>query len=218
MRALLLALSFTLSTSTPIIASIDGPATAYAPAVRLFQTRPALDAGVIVDATGDALGLLTETYTAHELAAGGQVTITFSPGLANTAMVPYQPNDYPECLGAPRCILINEHDWKARPYDGDRVMIDHEFAHVLSFRYQAQMYDFELAKWQPRHDRVNEECLADSVASLVLARGSFPPNETPAYTVHYMCDVYWQQRFGTDLSSESKALAEELLRWAGEIA
>ena len=102
--------------------------------------------------------------------------------------------------------------------DANRVMISHEWAHVLSMRFQAWSDDAELAAWQPRHDAVNEECLADAVAALALQRAGLPGNETATYVVHYMCDDYWAGLYGADavpgMRIEASALAADLLAWA----
>jgi len=44
------------------------------------------------------------------------------------------------------------------------------------------------------YSRVNEECVADAIASIVLARGGFKPNETADYIVHYSCDEWWVEQ------------------------
>ena len=191
--------------------------------------RP-LTTGVIEDrtgtgkATGDPIVLLRQTYTAAELAAGGGVSIVFSdvPG-GSPAMVPYNAAAFPACGPQPLCMLISPSYWAnpgSDPVNSNRVMVSHEWGHVLSFRYQQYLQGDELAHWIDRETAVNEECLADTVASTVLARGGFPGNETPDYVVHYMCDDYWAQRYGADhvgeMRAQADALARGLLQWAGE--
>ncbi|MCU1393738.1 MAG: hypothetical protein JWM34_2166 [Ilumatobacteraceae bacterium] len=187
-----------------------------------------LTTGVITDhtgtgkATGDPLALLHQTYTPAELAAGGGVSIVFSapPGGA-PAMIPYSPSAFPACGPEPLCMLISPTYWAdpgRDPVDSNRVMVSHEWGHVLSFRYQQYLRGDDLAHWLDLETGVNEECLADTVASLVLARGGLPPNETPDYVVHYMCDQYWSDRYGADkvdsMRAEAVSVATGLLQWA----
>ncbi len=85
-------------------------------------------------------------------------------------------------------------------------------------RWQIWVDHVSLAQWRPRHDAVNEECLADAVALLALARAGLPGNETSAYVVHYMCDDYWSGLYGPDavagMRIEASTLASDLLAWA----
>jgi hypothetical protein len=204
-----------------------GPNAANGPAL-LLPGASALAGGVIEDTTGigrangDALGLLTEVYTPGELAAGGGVSIVRReiPG-GGAALVPYDPQTFAECGPQPTCILVSADYWDSvlrGGRDANRVMISHEWAHVLSRRYQAWADDVALAEWSPRHDAVHEECLADVVAAEALQRAGLPGNETPTYTVHYMCDEYWAGIHGPDAvattRTEAATLAADLLAWA----
>ena len=188
----------------------------------------ALKTGVIDDrtgtskATGDPVTLLRQTYTTAELAAGGGISIVFSdvPG-GSPAMVPYDATAFPACGPQPLCMLISPTYWAnpgRDPVDSNRVMVSHEWGHVLSMRYQQYLQGDELTRWIDRDMAVDEECLADAIASIVLARGGFPGNETPDYVVHYMCDDYWAQRYGSDhvaeMRGQANALASGLLKWA----
>lgn len=119
------------------------------------------------------------------------------------------------------CILVSAEIWDSPlrgGRDANRVMIAHEWAHVLSMRFQAWAGDAALAEWSPRHDTVNEECLADAVAAGALHRAGLPGNATPTYTVHYMCDEYWASIFGPDAvatrRTEAATMAADLLAWA----
>jgi hypothetical protein len=187
-----------------------------------------LTTGVIQDTTGvgringDPTVLLSEVYSANVLAAGGGVSIVTSeiPG-GGAALVPYDPRSFPVCGPQPRCMLVSASYWDSAlrgGTDANRVMISHEWAHVLSMRYRAWMDDVALAAWQPLHDAVNEECLADAVAALALARAGLPGNETSTYVVHYMCDDYWSGLYGADavpgMQAEAASLAADLLAWA----
>lgn len=199
-------------------------------AVAATATRPRpLATGVIDDrtgtgkATGDPAALLRQTYTAAELAAGGGVSIVFSdvPG-GSPAMVPYDARAFPACGPQPLCMLISPTYWAnpgRDPVNSNRVMASHEWGHELSFRYQQYLQGDELAHWIDQETAVDEECLADTVASIVLARGGFPGNETTDYVVHYMCNEYWAQRYGADhvaqMRAQADALARGLLQWAG---
>jgi hypothetical protein len=188
----------------------------------------ALSGGSIVDSTGagqlygDPIVLLSEVYSIDVLAAGGGVSIVTSeiPG-GGAALVPYDPNAFPACGPEPRCILLSAAYWSSPVHgglDANRVMISHEWAHVLSMRFQAWADDNTLSAWRPRHDVVNEECLADAVAVLALQRAGLPGNETSEYVVHYMCDDYWAGLYGADavagLRLEASTLAADLLAWA----
>ncbi len=187
-----------------------------------------LTSGAIVDTTGvgrangDPLALLSEVYSPDVLAAGGGVSIVSSeiPG-GGAALVPYNPGTVPACGPQPRCILVSADYWDSAlrgGIDANRVMISHEWGHVLSMRFQAWSDDAELAAWQPRHDAVNEECFADAVAALALQRAGLPGNESATYVVHYMCDDYWAGMYGADavpgMRIEASALAADLLAWA----
>jgi hypothetical protein len=188
----------------------------------------ALSSGTIDDTTGvgrangDPIVLLAEVYSAQVLAAGGGVSIVASniPG-GGAALVPYDPLAFPACGPQPRCIVVSADYWDSAlrgGLDANRVMISHEWAHVLSMRFQAWSGDAELATWLPRRDAVDEECLADAVAALSLQRAGLPGNETPTYVVHYMCDAYWAGLYGADavpgMRAEASALAADLLAWA----
>ena len=136
-------------------------------------------------------------------------------------MVPYDPSAFPACGPQSRCIVVSADYWDSPlrgGIDANRVMISHEFAHVLSMRFQLWAGDAELAVWQLGRDAVNEECLADAVAALALQRAGLPGNETPTYVVHYMCDAYWADLYGADavpaMRTEAAALAADLLAWA----
>ena len=93
--------------------------------------------------------------------------------------------------------------------DARRVLIAHEFGHVLSL--ERKETDLAYAK---AVNRIDEECLADAVATYVLARGSWPPSVTENYNVAYQCRDYWLTQYGEDRGAEALALAEDLLRWA----
>jgi hypothetical protein len=209
---------------TAYLLAVDAP---NGPAV-LPPGATELTSGAIVDTTGsgrvngDPIVLLSQVYSADMLAAGGGVSIVTSeiPG-GGAALVPYDPTAYAACGPQPRCIVVSADYWDSSArggLDANRVMISHEWAHVLSMRFQAWAGDAELSTWQPRHDAVDEECLADAVAALALERAGLPGNETATYTVHYMCDDYWTQQFGADavprMRNEAKALAADLLAWA----
>lgn len=168
---------------------------------------------VITDYTGQALAYLSESYTPAELAVGGDVTIVVSSNTGGIAVVPYRANQFPECAGAITCIMVAP-EWLNRG-DYARVIIDHEWAHVLVLRRTQYLSGTDAAAaWIDSVNRVNEECLADAVASNVLARGWFAPNETPEYVAHYECEAYWADRYGTSLADETAALAADLLGWA----
>lgn len=224
-------LIFTTSTPTAIIVDVTGyllAADAANGPELLLPGMTALTTGIIADSTGvgringDPIVLLAEVYSANVLAAGGGVSIVSSdiPG-GGAALVPYDPPSFPACGAQPRCILLSAEYWDSAVRggrDANRVMIAHEWAHVLSMRYQTWVDDVTLAAWQPRHDAVNEECLADAVASVALARAGRPGNETPTYIVHYMCDDYWASVHGADtvatMQAEAALLANDLLAWA----
>jgi hypothetical protein len=168
---------------------------------------------VITDLTGEALEFLRESFTPAEILAGGNVTIVFSGRTGGIAVVPYFAGQYTECEGADTCIMVAP-EWSGRG-DYARVIIDHEWAHILVLRRtQALSSSDAVATWIDAVLRVNEECLADAVASLVLARGGFAPNETSEYVAHYSCEDYWQGRYGVSLIDETVALAINLLNWA----
>ena len=59
--------------------------------------------------------------------------------------------------------------------------------------------------WVKVYSRVNEECVADAIAGIVLARGGFKPNETADYIVHYSCDEWWVEQYGADHLAEVTA-------------
>ena len=95
-----------------------------------------------------------------------------------------------------------------------RVMITHEWAHVLSLRYQQWLTPAQYFAFVPVHLVVDEECLADTIASVVLARGGFPPNETADYTVHYDCESFWGPAAAL-IRPQAQSLAQTILAWAG---
>ncbi|MEY2553875.1 MAG: hypothetical protein QOC57_1735 [Ilumatobacteraceae bacterium] len=190
--------------------------------------RNALAVGRIDDRTGsgqpngDPIVLLRQSYTANQLAAGGAVALirTEIEG-GYPAMVPNNATAFPACAPEPMCVMVAPSSWdraRVAAVDANRVMISHEWAHVLSFRYQQWMDTVAYADWQPRHDSVNEECLADAVAAIALEGAGLPGNETPDYVVHYMCDQYWLDTFGgarlTAMQAEAHSLAVGLLDWA----
>jgi hypothetical protein len=169
------------------------------------------------------LSLLHTTFTDNELrAAGGVSIVAHEIEGGYPALVPYTATAYSWCGPEPMCIIVAPSYWDNAgrdPLNSHRVMISHEFAHVISMRYQHYIVGtFDEGLWRTRLGRVNEECLADVVASTVLARGGFLPNETPDYTVHYMCDDYWAVRFGADqvaaVRADAQAMADIELAWA----
>lgn len=222
-----------ITSSTPASLIVD--VTAYLLAANaptgpevLAPGTTALTTGSIVDTTGtgrangDPIVLLEQVYSANVLAAGGGVSIATSeiPG-GGAALVPYDATNYPACGPEPRCMLVSAGYWDSPDrggIDANRVMIAHEWAHVLSFRFQSWVDGATLASWIARRDAVNEECLADAVAALALQRAGLPGNETPTYAVHYMCDQYWSDHFGADAVEEMRAeaatLAADLLNWS----
>jgi hypothetical protein len=171
---------------------------------------------------GDPFALLSEVYSRNVLAAGGGVSIVTAeiPG-GGAALVPADPRAFPACGPELRCIVLSAEYWESAlrgGRDANRAMISHEWAHVLSVRWQIWVDDVSLAAWRPRHDAVNEECLADAVASLALARARLPGTETATYVVHYMCDDYWAGLYGAGavagMRLEASTLASDLLAWA----
>ena len=208
-------------------ASVDGTTVEDTPPVpdsAPVAQNPVLEAGHIADAThtdsasGDPVTFLREVFTASELAAGGPVTVTWSTSTGGPpALVPDAPARYPECGGAPRCVLIDKAQWDAPGwtdnYNAMRVMIAHEWAHVLSMRYQQWLTPVQFFAFVPIHLLVNEECLADTIASIVLARGSFPPNETSDYIVHYDCESFWGLT-AIIIRPQAEQLANDILAWA----
>ena len=210
-------------------ASSSGTTATTASTPSSTSPRP-IATGVITDstgtgkATGDPLALLRQTFTPAELRAGGGVSIVNAAVPNNApAMVPYNAAAYPVCGSAPMCILVNEAHWTnpgQDPVNSNRVMISHEFGHVIAMRYQTYVPSAEYGAWFERYTMVNEECVADSIATLVLARGGFPPNQTSKYSVHYDCDAYWTEHYGADHLAEMRAMsidvASNLLNWAGQ--
>jgi hypothetical protein len=199
----------------------DGPELAL-PGSEILTTGTIVDTTGVGRPNGDPLALLSEVYATSVLAAGGAASIVTSevPG-GGAASVPNDPRSFPECGPEPRCILLSAEYWDSElrgGRDANRVMVSHEWAHVLSIRWQAWVDDITLSAWQPRLDRVNEECLADAVAALALSRAGLPGNETPTYVVHYMCDAYWAGLYGATavpgMRLEATALASDLLAWA----
>lgn len=170
----------------------------------------------IVDHTGVVAPLLGFLYTTNELVGGGPVTINWGPETDEvySARVPYTPNYYPECLGAARCILFSQVWWANAGGQPDqegarRVLVAHEFAHVLSLERKETDREYGKAVAQ-----VDEECLADAVASNVLARGGWPPNHTDGYVMHYDCETFWQDAYGESRQAQADSLAADLLHWA----
>jgi len=214
------------------MAPVAGPAPAaavveVAPPVPLPSPHPVLAVGPIADQThtdspsGDPLTFLREVYTTSELSAGGPVTVTWSTATGGPpALVPEAPSRYTECLGAPLCVLIDRAQWDTPGwtdnYNAMRVMIAHEWGHVLSFRYQHWMTPAEYFAFVPVHAAVDEECLADTIASIVLARGGFPPNETADYIVHYDCESFWGAE-ADRIRPQAESLASDILRWANTL-
>jgi len=212
----------------PVEPTQPGPTTTVPPVTSSETTPHVIATGDIIDLTGDGnptgdpLDLLRETFTANELAAGGGVNIVYTqpPGGAQM-MVPYYASSFPACGSQPMCIMINKPYWinpGADPVNSNRVMISHEFGHVLAARYQTYMAPVDYYAWIKVYAKVNEECVADDVATIVLARGGFKPNETADYIHHYSCDAWWVQEYGADHLAEVKAqcldLATDLLTWA----
>ena len=224
-------LSITSSAPVSLIVDVTGyllAANAVNGPERQQPGTAALTTGSIVDTTGvgrtngDPVVLLSQVYSANVLTAGGAVSIVSAeiPG-GGAALVPYDPATFLPCGAAPRCILVSAAYWDSPDrggVDANRVMISHEWAHVLSMRYQSWADDATFAAWRPLHDAVNEECLADAVAALALQRAGLPGNETPAYIVHYMCDQYWSDLYGPSsvagMQSAASSLAANLLEWA----
>jgi hypothetical protein len=136
-------------------------------------------------------------------------------------MVPNDVTAFPACSPDPICVLIAPSSWDRVRDDADdanRVMVVHEWGHVLVVRYEQWMGSAALATWKPRHAAVNEECLADAVAATALELAGQPGNEAPTYIVHYMCDQFWVDSFGADrlpeMQAEAASLATDLLEWA----
>lgn len=164
----------------------------------------------VLDYTGEVAPILYELYTTAEIVGAGGVAINWSP---TVSMTPYTPDRFPECMGVQRCFLLDHNWWTNSGWPdqegANRVMTAHEFAHVLSL--ERKETDLEYAK---AVNRVDEECLADTVANLVLARGGFPPNVTDGYNVAYQCEQFWQDSYGESRQAEADALAADLLNWA----
>ena len=212
----------------PLEPAPTDPVTTSPPVTSSESTPHVISTGVIVDLTGDGnptgdpLELLRQTFTANELAAGGGVNIVYTqpPGGAQM-MVPYYASAFPACGSQPMCIMINKPYWTnpgADPVNSNRVMISHEYGHVLAARYQTYMAPVDYFAWIKVYAKVNEECVADDIATIVLARGGFKPNETADYVHHYSCEDWWVQEYGADHLAEVKAqclqLANGLLTWA----
>jgi hypothetical protein len=177
------------------------------------------------DFTGEVLPMLEEMYTTAELIGAGPVGInwvspeTQAAQLADPAygyvfsFSPNQPAKYPECGGQGRCILLNPHWWTGSGWPdqagANRVLAAHEFAHVLSLKRKRVDTPYGKAV-----NRVDEECLADAVAALVLARGGYPPpRNLPDYDVGYQCEEHWTSTYGESRRAEADALAANLLHW-----
>jgi hypothetical protein len=234
-----------LSVTALTPASIIVDATAYllagggSTANRPESTEPRpIPVGEISDRTepdnpaGEPLVLLEQMYTINQLRAGGGVAII--AGLQGfgaceldpeygcaPAMVAHDPADYPECGSEPLCILLDSDWWnstKPSAVDANRAMIGHEWAHVLSMRYQAAIPMAEYDAWMERRNLVHEECLADAVNTIALARSGNPPNTTQDYEVRYQCAQYWVDKYGAERLQELETLAADLaialLDWA----
>jgi len=211
--AYLIADPFSLTSSPPVVGG-DQP--------RSIATGMITDTTGVTTATGNPVDLLRQTYSANELRAGGGLNIVYGdvPN-GSPAMVPYNAAAYPVCGAAPMCVMLAEARWKnpgRDPINSNRVMISHEFGHVIAMRYQTNLPASQLTAWNERYAMVNEECVADSIASIVLARGDHSPNATADYSVHYDCDAYWTVTHGADHLAEMRAMsidvASEVLRWA----
>lgn len=138
--------------------SAEGMRTADAtlPAVRLGRSQ-----------TPEAM--LRDLYPADLLTL--PVVIGFAD-LRVGGMVPWYPQDHPECVGAVaqpgRCVLLDV-GWTRLPVELQRSYLAHEWAHVLE-----QQHEYGL---------MNDECLAEEIAEQAMAAAGFK------FIRHYVCDV-----------------------------
>jgi len=166
-----------------------------------------LDGGEVADTTGLAVApLLSEAYTPAQVAAGGEVLIRTSDDLGIYAAWVLWGG---LCAEAPICIEVDPVRWHASTVEHNRAMVAHEWAHVLTARYQAQMTVAEARRFNEPLDLVHRECMADSLAALVLADNGFPPSDG-----RYRCDEFWGADKAAEMEDLSTALAQTVLAWA----
>lgn len=165
------------------------------------NSEPRTHGDNVYDATGVALTPLLETFTDEELAGAGPLAIVWATHDMNSAFVPYYPSNYPECLGVERCIILSRTRWVNDGLTGGvnlrRNVIAHEFGHVLSF----ERTDDDRVEYPRQSQALGEECVADGIARVTLAR-----NDWPAPTSFYASCA--------DRTVAADALAEDLLVWA----
>lgn len=198
-HALLVALLVALGL-VPTPPTIGASAGALEPAVRLSMEPPiVLAAGSITDTTGIILPMLQQVYTATELAAGGEVLIRSADTGIYQAWVLWGGL----CREAPICIEIG------KPVD--RSVMAHEWGHVLTERYRSQMTRGQHRRFDEAFTLVNQECMADSLAAIVLERDGFPPS-----LLRYSCPAFWADQGLDPIEMEdlSTALARTVLSWA----
>lgn len=188
--------------------TIIAPATGLEHAVRLSQQPPIVLAnGEITDTTGFVVSLLRELYTLAELRAGGEVIIRTADTGIYRAWVLWNGL----CVDAPICMEINPTKWPTETVESNRAVIAHEWAHVLTARYQAQMTAGEHRRFDEAFLLVDQECMADSLAATILDRQGFPPSAT-----RYQCSPYWigKQLEPIEMEQLSLLLAQTVLSWA----
>jgi hypothetical protein len=205
--ALIAALLFALGLGPPVT-TIDTPAASLDRAVRLSQYPVVhLPPGEVTDVSGlGVLALLHDLYSPAEMAAGGEVLIRTADTGIYAAWVKWNGlcgND------APICIEVNPTFWATT--QTNRAVMAHEWAHVITNRYQQQIAGAQATRFNQPLDLVNQECMADSLAAIVLARGGFPPS-----LGRYQCDVYWtgQGHDPVEMERLSGALAQTVIAWA----
>jgi hypothetical protein len=171
----------------------------------------------IQDHTGEMTKALLETFTDEEMAGAGPVVINWAENtdVVYGAMVPYNASNFKECGDASRCVLFNKTWWNTLSLYGDyeedvkRIYVAHEFGHVLSLERKEVDAEYAAAV-----KRVDEECLADAVATYVLDRNDWLPSTTDHYNIAYQCTQFWADTYHEDRGMEALALAEDLLYWA----
>ena len=129
-----------------------------------------------------------------------------------------------------RCILFSPKFWNMQrnqlAADGARrSMTAHEFAHVLSMRYQQWLPPSAAQAWSSLRDTIGEECLADTTAEIALVGAGFwgrHGGPEHLYTTGYNCDDdthgWWASTYGPErvsaLREQTNRLAAALLLWA----
>lgn len=164
--------------------------------------------------SGVVLPLLEELYTEDEIKSGSPLTINWmDESLTYSAFVPPNPGHYRECQNTQWCMLFNVNWWTNSGWgdqpSANRVLVAHEFAHVLSLQRKLSDDDYT------NHvNNVDEECLADAVAAIVLEREGFRPAVTDDYNVAYQCETFWIETYGESRAKYARDLAVDLLHWA----